>query len=86
MTEVHANELENLSTSAEAFFQGKKTIDTPPPIVYEFFVSQICNVKMEYVRNLPMSMFLVMLKLAVAWETVIRKWDADLATAGSFKK
>jgi len=86
ITEIKPAELKNLEQAAEAFFQGKKTIDSPPPIVYEFFLSQICRLKLEYVRNMPMPTFVVLLKLAAAWESVTRKWDAELATAGMSKK
>ncbi len=86
VTESSDDELKSLEMVAEAFFEGKKSTATPPPIVYEFFVCKHLYCSFQYVRQLPMLDFVRLLKLCIVWESVQRKWEAELATAGMSKK
>ena len=86
VTEITAEELKILELSAEAFFEGKKTTEPPPRIVYEFYVAKQLHEKMEHVRSLPFHSFLKLLKIALTWEGVQRKLEGELATAGFAKK
>ena len=74
--------------AAEHFFEGQETTQPPPKIVFEFFIVKCMGgaCSFEYIRNLPMSDFLKLLKLSIVWESMQKKWEAELATMGMAKK
>lgn len=74
--------------AAEHFFEGQETNQPPPKIVFEFFIVKCLEgaCTFEYVRNLPMSDFLKLLKLSIVWESLKKKWESDLASMGIAKK
>jgi len=86
VTEVANDELKILEKSAEAFLEGKRTVATPPKIVFEFFICKQLNCSFEYARNLTVPDFLKILKLCLVYEGSNKKWESELATAGLQKK
>ena len=59
VTEIETTDLKALETGAQAFFEGKKSFNQPPKIVYEFYVcQQMGGWTLDYVRTLMMPDFL----------------------------
>ena len=59
----------------------------PPKIVYEFYIcQQMGGWTLDYVRNMGMSEILKILRLCLTYDSIKRKWEAELASAGLAKK